>query len=164
MQIKARVYSGITLYYGICQECGERAIICSDNTSSCCSAPIVALEEGVIKKETQIGERRKQPSKKRKLQLLSIQNNCCYWCGREFGSYVLTPTGRVSILKPCWDHYIPYVFTGSSVDTDFVASCCRCNLHKSARIIQSIESEGELREYLKGRWSHGGWEDIKTTE
>lgn len=92
--------------------------------------------------------------------ILYTQDNRCYWCGREFGTAVVKPDNTLYVLTPVWDHYIPYSYTCSNKPSEFIASCSRCNLHKSSFIITSEESENELRERLVAKWFKGGWLDI----
>lgn len=161
-KIKARLYSGLCLLRGVCTVCGNECLICNDKTSSCCFGPAIIYETGKISKETVSAgkKQRKQPSYSAKVKILEIQNDRCYWCGREFGSYVVSPKLNLVMLRPYWDHYIPYSFCGASSDSNFVASCQRCNSHKSSKLFAVIHDEENLRQYLKRRWHHGGWMDV----
>jgi|GEM_PF-2581901 5-methylcytosine-specific restriction endonuclease McrA len=161
-KIRARLYSGIMLERGICTLCGNECLICRDKTSSCCYGPAIIYQHGRISKETAstVRKQRKQPSYNAKIKILNEQDNCCYWCGREFGNYVISPKLNLVMLRPIWDHYIPYSFCGSSSNENFVASCQRCNSHKGAKLVAVVKDEESLRQYLKRRWYHGGWMDI----
>lgn len=158
--IKARQYGSLMMQRGTCSLCGDFCLVCGDGTSSCCNAECTPIEQGSIKRETQDKERRRQPNRYAQKNILLKQDNKCFWCGREFGEYVLTPKKTLYQLKPIWDHYIPYSFTQSCRNDQFVASCNRCNAHKGAKIVTDSESEEELREILKRRWYHGGWSDL----
>lgn len=157
--IIARQYGAIIIERGICSACGDPCIICFDDTSSCCSAPVSRFKSGIVVKETQGILKRKRPNKATKEAILEKQDNKCFWCGRSFGSYIISPKNIVYKLSPVWDHYIPYSLTGDN--TGFVASCSRCNLHKSAFIITSKTSEQELRTRLIKNWYRGGWKDME---
>ena len=101
------------------------------------------------------------PKKAKRDEILALQNNRCYWCDREFETSVVSPSNTLYVLHPQWDHYIPFSYTNKNDDDQFVASCIRCNCHKSSYIITSSEKEEELRKYLKIRWYHGGWKEIE---
>lgn len=145
---------------GVCRNCGDYCMICGDGTSSCCNSDCDEIKDGIIKKETQHTERRKTPSAYAKKNILEKQQNKCYWCGRQFGEYVLRPNGALYLLRPIWDHYMPYWYSGNSRSENFVASCNRCNSHKAWKIVTSEDQEAELREVLKRRWFNGGWKDL----
>ena len=156
--IIARQYGGLIIERGVCTECGDPCIICKDDTSSCCSAEVKRFGSGVIVKETHGSLMRKRPSRYLQKELLKNQDNRCFWCGREFGSYILSPKNIVRKITPVWDHYIPYSYTGDN--RGFVAACQRCNAHKSAIIISDSLTEDSLKEYLKRTWYKGGWKDM----
>lgn len=160
--VRARQYGGVLIELGTCSLCGDRCMICKDGTSSCCGVPTAPYKTGSISKESSCIGHRTQPSRSAQKQLLKEQDDKCYWCGREFHTYVLSPKGNLVELKPVWDHYIPFVYTQTNTKTAdaFVASCSRCNSHKGAKVIYSLEDEVELREILKRRWYHGGWTDL----
>lgn len=157
--IIARQYGGVIIERGICIVCGDPCIICKDDTSSCCNGPVKRFTKGIIIKETSGSLYRKRPKKELQKKILEEQNNKCYWCGREFGMYILSPHGIVSILRPVWDHYIPYIHSGCN--DRFVASCSRCNFHKSSFIITDNGSEQKLRERLIKSWHKGGWKEME---
>ena len=159
--IIARQYGGIIIERGLCTVCNDPCIICFDDTSSCCNAPVKRFSKGIVVKETQAALRRKKPSPELREKILSAQDNKCFWCGRSFGSYILSPKDIVSVLKPVWDHYTPYSYSGDN--THFVASCSRCNFHKSSFIITTKDSEETLRNRLINSWSKGGWKDMEGT-
>jgi 5-methylcytosine-specific restriction endonuclease McrA len=160
--IIARQYGGVIIERGVCTVCGDPCIICKDNTSSCCSGQVRRFPHGRIVKETQDNLRRKCPGKGLQKSILDEQNNKCFWCGREFGEYILSPNNIIRKLRPVWDHFIPYSYNGGN--TRFVASCERCNLHKSSMVISATLTEDSLREYLKRKWNKGGWKDMKEVD
>jgi len=143
--ISKRQYGHIIMERVICSKCNESCLICKDNTSSCCSAPISSKIEGSISKETHTEMKRKAPKNKDKIMILEEQGNKCYWCGREFGTEVIRPDGTKTILQPIWDHYICYSYSNDSTGNNFVASCMRCNSHKSSLVISDNETEANIR-------------------
>lgn len=158
--VRARQYGSVIMRRGVCQTCGDPCLICKDGTSSCCGAPTKANKRGYVSKETSGTEKRKKPSKEAQASILTKQDNKCYWCDREFGEYVLTPRENIKKLTPVWDHYVPYDYTGSCRNDQFVAACQRCNSHKSARLVLDLEHEDEVKKILKRLWYKGGWEDL----
>lgn len=157
---RARQYGSVIMRRGMCSVCGDTCLICNDGTSSCCGAPATAKKKGCITKETSGIEKRKRPSKEIQDEILLKQNDRCYWCDRQFGEYVLNPRGNIKKLTPVWDHYVPYDYTGSCRNDQFVAACQRCNSHKSARLVLDVEHESEVKSILKRLWFKGGWEDL----
>jgi hypothetical protein len=104
--------------------------------------------------------KRSSLTKKDKKRILRRQDNRCYWCGREFNTAVVKPNNTLYVLIPIWDHYTPFCYTQKSSKKEFIATCARCNLHKSSYIITSKEEELHLREWLIAVWGKGGWLDI----
>ena len=160
MKVKASQYGSVIMQRGKCLECGDNCLVAMDGRSVCCRAEVELVTEGIIKKEIRTNNRR-QPSNLGKRNLLIIQEGRCYWCGRKFGDFVVSKSGKAYELKPHWDHYIPFSFTGSSEDDQFVASCKMCNSHKSAKIIFSQQEEDDMKGYLKRRFYIRGWQDIE---
>jgi 5-methylcytosine-specific restriction endonuclease McrA len=161
--IMARDYGGLILNRGICDSCGEDCIICNDGTSSCCGATVKTKKNGSIVKEVDCVNKnifRKKPKCDVQKKILQSQDNKCYWCGRVFGSNIISPRGILKTVDIVWDHYIPYSITGTSRPENFVASCQRCNGHKNAKVISAINTEDSLKEYLKRRWYRNGWTDF----
>ena len=159
MKVRASQYGLVIMQRGECKECGDSCLVAFDGRSVCCRAEVEIYKKGRVKKEVS-SNCRKAPTKLGQRNLLIIQEGKCYWCGRKFGDYVISKTGKVYELIPCWDHYIPFSFTGSSQDDQFVASCKVCNSHKSAKIIFNQEEENDMKEYLKRRFYIRGWEDV----
>ncbi len=91
---------------------------------------------------------RKIPSPKLKKQILEQQDSECYWCDREFGS-IYFRYNTIKRLVPNWDHVIPYSYSYSNADGNFVAACGICNSFKSSHI---FENEKQCKVYLEKRW------------
>ena len=159
-KVKSRQYGSTVIQRGKCTGCDESCFICKDKTSSCCGEKTIPYTSGVNAKETHGIVPRKHISVEVKKRILQDQDNKCFWCGREFGEHVLSPKKLLHLLVPNYDHYIPYSYCGDDKLDNFVASCQRCNLHKSATIIANIDQEDDLRSLLKRLWYRGGWEDL----
>jgi hypothetical protein len=157
-RIKSRGYGDISLQRGICSSCGEECLICKDGMSSCCGEHSTPHDSGYFVQEVPGRKRRRTLSHYFKMKILEEQENKCYWCGKVFGSYIMSPKGHLKLLTPCYDHYIPLSFMQGNRKDNFVAACQRCNLHKSAKIITSEQGEVDMKIYLQKKWATGGWE------
>ena len=92
--------------------------------------------------------RYKKPSPIIQEQILDQQGFKCYWCYREFDTIYLR-YNSISILSINWDHVIPYAYSYSNADENFVAACSICNSFKSSKIFVNDE---QCKNYLKQRW------------
>jgi len=91
---------------------------------------------------------RKIPSPKLKKQILENQHSKCFWCNREFG-VIYFRYNTIKRLVPNWDHIVPYSYSYSNADDNFVAACSICNSFKSSHVFENII---ECKSYLKKRW------------
>ena len=159
MNISGRKYGNVLLLKGICLYCMEETIIASDGMSICCNYKVDRSKyfKGRIVQEVPAYFKRKKPSKKKQKQLIKTQKNKCYWCNIQFGSFAISKKGKIYKLKPVWDHYIPYSYTGSCDDNQFVASCRICNSFKSAKIIRNEIDENIIRKIIIKKWESKGW-------
>ena len=58
-----------------------------------------------------------------------------------------TPCGYCfSSWATCWDHIIPYVYGGATIEDNLYPSCRRCNSILSDKVFDSLE---EKREYIR---------------
>jgi hypothetical protein len=146
----------VVMHRGICSMCGDECFIVGDGKSSCCRSHADIIIGYVRKLST--STRRKVPPIAKQEEILASQENRCYWCNREFGAYVMKRSSdRAYKLRPVWDHYIPYSYTGASLPNDFVASCRVCNSFKSAKLPLDEEL---LRAIIDRRWRDNGWVDL----
>ena len=161
-RIKARLYGTTLIQRGLCSICGDECLILSDRLSACCHGPARVFLEGGVSKETVTGNRRQRYKPPAKVQrfLLEQQENRCYWCGREFGSWVASAKGKVYELRPYWDHFIPFVITGSSQADQFVATCWICNSYKHTTVVVFEGEETILRDRIAKKWKRAKWADL----
>lgn len=155
-------FGSVVMERGFCLSCGGECYITASGRSSCCHEAATKTQGNEHHYETPvpIGVKRRRPSAEAQAVILKVQDNKCYWCGRRFGNYIIKADRPAVELKPVWDHYLPFVLTGSCKDKDFVAACWRCNVHKSAFVMcKHSWTEDTIRSYLVKRWSNGGWED-----
>jgi len=151
-------FGSVVLEQKKCLACGELAYVTNDGRSSCCNAEMEDANLTGFRVEAQSGYKRKQPRKAAKRKILQKQNYQCYWCERDFGAIYIHERNKTLVkLKPTWDHYIPFVFTGNSTDDDFVASCQKCNQYKSSfmpylRGKTNEEIEFYIRAHIDEKW------------
>ena len=146
---------------GICTKCDGTCLIVKGELSACCRAEVKKFVKGRISNEANPTKRQNRLPKSEKDKILEIQENKCYWCGRTFGSYIVSKKSlRIQQLKPCWDHYIPFSYTASSESDQFVASCRLCNSWKAAKMITKLSDEEVMKEYIKRRWAKSLWESL----
>lgn len=161
-RIKGRQFGSTLLRRGICENCGDSCFITNGGLSSCCGAKTQPFNKGTISKET-IGTKNRgrtpRPLLADRNRILEEQNYKCYWCGRPFDSWVVSPRGAMVHLMPVWDHYIPFVITSSNSPDQFVASCRLCNSYKHASV-PDVEDETALRKAIYKAWIAHKWEDL----
>src|SRR5688572_18300134 len=87
------------------------------------AAPTALVLRRSVRRVTPARFRRRRPSIVYQQAKLDEQRNRCYWCNDEFGAFVINSRDTVKELKLAWDHFVPYSFTGSCEDLEFVASC-----------------------------------------
>jgi len=92
---------------------------------------------------------RRTPSPKLKQQILDRQGYKCYWCDRKFET-IYFRYNSIRRLLPNWDHVIPYSYSYSNADENFVAACSICNSFKGSKVFENIN---ECKIYLNKRWN-----------
>ena len=83
------------------------------------------------------GKRRPPPLWARRLQLAK-QENRCFYCDWEFGSWVAKRSRPVR-LRVVWDHWVPYAYLQANPALNFVAACQLCNGLKRSDMFESVE-------------------------
>ena len=133
------LYGNIALLRGFCPSCGHEAIIL-DGKYTCCDA-VVLSEPERVKRIIEPVSMRKIPPREKQKEILAEQDNCCFYCGKKFGSFVWKIRGRKSRLVKIvlnWDHLIPFKYNQNNFAYNFVASCRICNSIKSDHIFKNI--------------------------
>ncbi len=136
------------MYRASCPKCDEKVFM-EDLSFKCtdCGHEFIGTIDSLRIEANVL--RRKTPNPSIKTQILNEQDNSCYWCKREFGT-VYFRYNKISALSPNWDHIIPYSYSRSNADDNFVASCSICNGFKSSHI---FDSERRCRAYIEKRWN-----------
>jgi hypothetical protein len=109
---------------------------------------------------------RKKRSREKMAQLIAEQENCCYYCGIVFGSWILRRPSQVGEATP-WthgragrgtreiqmiptlDHFMPWSHCQAEGE-NCVAACQLCNGFKNNLMFQD---DAEARTYLRAKWS-----------
>lgn len=109
---------------------------------------------------------RREPSKAIKAEILEQQKNCCFYCGRRFGSIVYDDHPRmyregnnvfiywrtVAIaLRVHFDHVKPWIHSQDNSPDNFVAACHICNGMKGSESFADVE---DARKVLKTLWKN----------
>lgn len=140
-------YSGVQLIRAKCPACGEVDFVSRSFRFNCCGV-LYQHVPFLTKREVQAEYKRKLPSIKTRNNILLKQNQCCLYCNKEFDS-MWNINNKLEIIKIQWDHLVPYSYSGSCADSEFVATCQFCNAWKSSLIFRSIEA---VKAYVKDKW------------
>ncbi len=100
-------------------------------------------------------DRRKGPSEARKRELRELQENCCFYCGRRFGSWVYRGF-KLVWLRVHFDHVVAYAYSRNNYPDNFVAACHICNGLKGSKLFETVD---EAKAYLLQRWEKKGIRD-----
>lgn len=137
------IYGSTCLFSEYCDECHERAFVV-DGRRTCCGGRAKGV--GYLKFKVEVDKsnsKRRRPGQRIQVQLLHEQENRCFYCNAEFGTYRFI-NGELRPVLVAWDHTVPFCYDGNNLE--FVASCGECNRHKGARMFFTLE---ETRKYLQ---------------
>jgi hypothetical protein len=143
------IYGNIRIKKGFCNNCMEEAFIIDGNIQ-CCGEKYANVSDFLKKKYMiQSNIKRKGLSAAEKRAIIRTQENKCFYCGHEFGTFYQRKRGKkfvVAKLTIHMDHVIPFVMNGNA--TPFVAACNVCNGLKSGLVFNNIES---IKKYLANK-------------
>jgi len=148
-------FGGVRMLRVNCQKCKGPTLVVS-GIKVCCEEVIREGDVDIIGIHSESGgnpgprKGNNGPGKnKERLAILEEQGWACRYCGIPFFSELLNlRTNRVIILKHCWDHFIPYVYSRTN-QTEYVAACQVCNQIKYSHMFETIE---KVQDYLRGIW------------
>lgn len=140
-------YGGMILLRADCPECEKRCLVNAESQCEGCGSFLQGISLEVERQSESPRWHRRKPTKKRQAALLEAQESRCYWCGRMFGELV-ERDDVVKALRVEWDHFIPFSFTGSCDDLEFIAACFVCNGLKNDRY---FDDENACRAYVRRR-------------
>ena len=97
---------------------------------------------------------RKMPGSFTQKRIIEEQTGRCGYCNGSLVDVVIQ-----------WDHFVPFAYTNTNDEDNWVASCRECNQAKGSRL---LASEADLTDFclamLKSHGSIGdGWPDGSTT-
>lgn len=81
--------------------------------------------------------RKKRPTKRIKDEVTATQNGCCLYCGLKLGS-VVARRGTAVVLRPHWDHFVPYAYLYRNPRHNWVLACHVCNGIKGCRLFVTV--------------------------
>lgn len=90
---------------------------------------------------------RAKPTTAQKEQILSRQKNRCGYCSKPFGSIVTRKRKKIT-LRPYYDHFVPYSYSGRNPADNWVAACITCNSIKGSKMFNTKE---DVVEYIRQR-------------
>lgn len=146
------LYGNVAIGRGYCTDCETTAFI-QDGKLACCGKEYTKVPKK-FHREAGAPQRRKLPPKAARERILEEQENCCFYCGVEFGE-LRWKKGRAVRIKLNWDHKLPYAYSQDNNTTNFVAACHVCNGIKSSRVFQTVE---EAQIYLQDRRKAKGYD------
>ena len=118
-------YGNIKLERGFCVKCNTTAIVLK-GVLQCCDTKLELAEDLPLYMVSPSSHKRKALKKAVKNHILEFQNNKCMYCGCKLKNATIH-----------FDHVVPFV---SSLITEgnMVATCAKCNLHKSDKVFESL--------------------------
>ena len=84
-------------------------------------------------------DQRRRPRQAERARVLAAQGNRCLYCELPIGTQIERGTKRV-ILRPHWDHFVPYSYAQRNQSTNWVLACHVCNGLKPARMFTSVQA------------------------
>ena len=137
------LFGNVALERGFCPRCKSTALIL-DKQFACCGLSVESKPKG-FKRESEPEKHRHRPTKAEQLKILNEQDQACFYCGIQFGTFRYRKGKRFAI-KVSWDHKLPYSFTQNNHVHNFVAACSTCNSIKSDKIFRDLQ---EAQIYLQ---------------
>lgn len=134
------------LHHDYCERCKDLSFF--DLSFKCidCKWKLGTISTTIARRVAEGSYIRKGPSADFRLYQIKLQGRRCYWCNLPFGTWMVNPKKHKKMLEVVWDHYVPYSYTGSCIDEEFVASCQICNGCKHSK---SFTEESDTRAYLR---------------
>ena len=149
-------YGSVRLERAYCDDCKRIAIVL-DNRFQCCDR---TCSEAPTKEHRQMSEvpfGRKGPGAATRKRILNFQDHRCAYCLKRFGATVWRRNREIK-LRVEWDHAVPYSYSCSNLDSNFVASCQVCNGIKASRLFSSVE---DVAIYVNEQREAKGYSDVR---
>jgi hypothetical protein len=145
--VKKLIYGKVTLYEIKCKSCDELNLT-SDPFGECEVCKEILQDRKIKNKAIIVSTKRGKISAKLKREIKANQDNCCYWCGRMFGT-LYEKNNKINTLKIHYDHKVPFAYLQSNPDFNWVGACNICNTWKSSKI---FSEEGLCKDHLNNKW------------
>ncbi len=71
--------------------------------------------------------------------VIARQGYRCLYCEIPIGTHIWRKTREV-VLRPNWDHFVPFAYSQRNPSANWVLACHVCNSLKTARIFADVES------------------------
>ncbi len=139
------IYGTVAFGRGYCNDCGNTALI-REGRLLCCDRVYTRELEGVKYEVEPRGKRKLPPLEHRNLVLV-LQENKCFYCAQEFGTWERHRRKLIQ-LRVNWDHLLPFAYLQSNPTFNFVAACQLCNGIKGSKIFDKLI---ELKEYVRAK-------------
>lgn len=147
------LYGRVAIRREYCNACQTSAFVIQ-GVLQCCDRPIDTSEPpSRYKRVVEPEQLRKLPVLAKRQAQIELQNNRCFYCDHELGSYVIRGTKRIK-LRTHWDHQLPYVLTQNNDISNFVAACHICNGIKYCHVFQTVE---EAKIYIAAKRNDRGY-------
>jgi 5-methylcytosine-specific restriction endonuclease McrA len=89
------------------------------------------------------GASRRYPTKRMKEALIEKQHNRCLYCDHAIGT-AIERRGKAVILRPQYDHFVPYAYSRRNPRDNWVLACHVCNGIKSCRMFSTVADAQRL--------------------
>lgn len=144
----------VVQYNTNCPECDEsNQLYDSKKLNFECSYCGLEYVGTLVRTEVIVNKVKRKPlSSYKKKKLKENQNNCCYYCSREFNTYVYDNDKRYRRLRRLtakYDHKTPWAYSQNDSFENFVASCWYCNGIKTDH---HFDDEQEIFDIVKYKW------------
>ncbi len=100
------------------------------------------------------GAARRRPTPKQRLAIRDEQDDKCLYCDQSIGSLVLR-RGHAVMLRPHYDHFIPFSFSSANRMANWVLACHVCNLIKHCMVFGTV---AEAQRYVRARRQQLGYD------
>lgn len=145
MHVQKVLFGNQVLYRGFCEACQEGAIII-DGEMQCCDAMVDKIDITTTVRACATKKNRSLLGLKIRRRILIKQDFMCIYCDGGLDDYVRDKaSGEYIAPKVHFDHFVPWSYSGDNDESNMVASCSRCNLHKNNKMFNTIDG---AREYI----------------
>lgn len=150
------LYGNVSIARAYCGSCRGFAFVL-EGKLQCCNR-VYNFKASKYRRISEPEFIRRDPRPRDKKEILKEQNDRCFYCDQEFGTsvYIKGETGlkrrtRLKVLRPEWDHLVPYSWHAKNDALNIVAACQCCNAWKGAIMFNTVE---EAKVYVFQKWEN----------